>query len=474
MLLQNVRYLILCIVACLSACEELPVDTEGELVDEQFFSGIEDIETGTLGVYSKLADKLFSNSEAQCHLWAADDRSAVTGSNKAFYLEYDQLTPLSTNSWQNRTWTGLWQMVGAANNFLDNEAKMRGFVQPGDTENNLNRALGEVHYLRALAYYELVQTYGEIPLLTSAIGVTGQETLASFSEIYDVIIADLKIAKDVLPDNPIGGAYRATHWIARALLADVYLTTAGFPLKINENYALAAAEAKYIMDNGPFELVQDYADAFANPIKNLGNEGNTEVIIAFPANANLDGWNAGNFQAEAIDYGDKTVEFAFYNNFPEGKRKDFTFDNDGTDRPRYSVEKFGEYYEWPHDDDIMYMRYAELLLIYAEAQIRATGNTTDADALSALNTVKQRAGLPSVSSATWQDVVWEKAWETAGEFSRWNDIVRTETLDEVNAQRANEDNRLTPLGSTLTEGNPWALIPANDQSANPNLVKYFK
>ena len=112
-----------------------------------------------------------------------------------------------------------------------------------------------------------------------------------------------------------------------------------------------------------------------------------------------------------------------------------------------------------------------MLLIYAEAQIQATGSTTDASALSALNAVKVRAGLLPVASATWEDVVWEKAWEQAGEWSRWYDIIRTETLDEVNALRDSYDNNLTPLGSTLTEAFPWCPIPANDVSANPNLAK---
>jgi hypothetical protein len=455
------------------ACEDLPVDVQGELVAESFFTSVKDIETATLGVYSPLADKLYSNSEAMNHLWAADDRTAVTGSNKANFLEYDQMQPLNTNSHMEYTWGRLWEIVGAANTFLDNEEKMREFATGGESQVILERSLGEVRFLRALAYYDLVRGWGEIPLITSQIDVTGQEPLASFNDIYDVIIQDLIFAKNSLEPTPVNGAYRATSWMAQSLLANVYLTTAGFPLKKEANYALAAAEAKNVIDNGPFKLVNDYADApFANAANNFGNGGNTEAIISFPANANLDGWNAGNYQAETIDFGDKTVEFTFYNNFPVGKRKDFTFDDGGAaTRPKYSKEKFGNPWEWPHDKDIMYMRYAELLLIYAEAQIRATGSTSDANALIALNEVRVRAGLLPVASATWEDVVWEKAWETAGEWSRWHDIVRTETLDEVNAVRHADDNTLTPLGASLTEANPWALIPFNDVSANPNLIK---
>jgi len=307
-------------------------------------------------------------------------------------------------------------------------------------------------------------------LITSQKDVTGQEPLASFEDIYALIIEDLIFAKNSLEPTSVGGVYRANSWMAKALLADVYLTTAGFPLKNTANYALAAAEAKDIIDNGPFELTPTMGGVMGQQSTSLGDDGNTEAIIALPAAVGLDGWGAGNYQAESILFGDKWVEVAFYNAFPDGTRKDFTFD-DVNGQIQYSKEKFGEQDFGSVNKDINIMRYSELLLIYAEAQIRATGDNTDASAIDALNKVKVRAGLPTVTSATWEDIVWEKAWETAGEWSRWYDIVRTETLDQVNALRDPIDNALTPLGSILTQANPWSPIPANDVSANPNLTK---
>lgn len=458
------------LVLCSVSCSDLPVDTQGELAAEGFYSSVADIESGTLGVYSVLSDKLFANSENYCHFWAADDRTAATGSNKTFYLEFDQMTPLNTNAWQNNGWNQLWEIIGAANTFLDNEEQMRGVVAGGQ-EDLLDRSLGEVRYLRAFIYYELVRTWGTVPLLKSQSDITGLEPLATFDEIYDLIIEDLLFAKSNLEPNSVNGIYRANRWMAQALLADVYLTSAGFPLKKTENYALAAAEAKNIIDNGPFELEPTMAGVMGQQSTALAEAGNTEAIIALPAAVGLDGWGAGNYQAESILFGDKWVEVAFYEAFPEGTRKEFTFD-DVNGQIQYSKEKFGEQDFGSVNKDINILRYSELLLIYAEAQIQATGNTSDASALSALNAVRNRAGLtPDLTSATWEDVVWERAWETAGEWSRWYDIVRTETLDEVNALRSPIDNALTPLGSILTEANPWSPIPTNDVSANPNLAK---
>lgn len=448
---------------CFISCDsELPADTEGELAAEAFYSSVDDIETGTLGVYSILSDRLFAKSENYCHFWAADDRTAATGSNKAFYLQFDQLQPLPTNTWQNNTWNQLWEIVGSANNFLDNVPRMRDFVQ-GESEALLDRSIAEVRYLRALAYFELVRTWGQVPLLTSQLEVTGEEELASFDDIYALIIDDLTFAKNNLGPDPVNGIYRATKWRAQALLANVYLTSAGFPLKNTANYALAASEAREIINSEVFALEPELGGIMGNQVNNLSADGNTEAIIAFPANIGLDGWNAGNYQAEAILFGDLWVEVAFHDMFPEGPRKDFTFETTETGQVLYSKEKFGEQNFANVNKDINYLRYSELLLIYAEAQIRATGNNSDPSALAALNAVRNRAGLTTdLTSATWEDVVWEKAWELAGEWSRWYDIIRTETLDEVKALRSPIDNNLTPQGSGLTEQDPFAPYPVND------------
>ena len=484
------------LVVSFISCDDLPIDTQGELAAEQFYSSVADIETGTLGVYSVLLDKLFANSENYCHFWAAEDRTAVTGSNKTFYLEYDQMVPLATNTWQTNGWNQLWEIIGAANTFLDNEAQMRTIVEGVDLE-SLERSLGEVHYLRGLIYFELVRTWGTVPLITSQAEITGQEPLASFQEIYDLIISDLIYAKNNLGPVSVNGTYRANKWWVQSLLANVYLTTAGFPLKNTANYALAAAEAKDVIDNGPYELEEELGGIMGKQENNLDENGNTEAIIAFPAFVPLDGWNAGNYQAEAILFGDKVVEITFFANFPAGTRKDFTFDTtfinnnetpddesddfeDVLNPPQYSKEKFGEQDFGSVNKDINYLRYSELLLIYAEAQIRATGNNSDASALSAINQVKRRAaGLPptvpdasvDVTSATWEDIVWEKAWELAGEWTRWYDIVRTETLDEVNAIRSPAEPAALSSSPTLTEAFPWSPIPANDVSINPSLQK---
>lgn len=116
------------------------------------------------------------------------------------------------------------------------------------------------------------------------------------------------------------------------------------------------------------------------------------------------------------------------------------------------------------------IRYAHVLLIYAEAQARATGTPDDA-AYTAVNAVRLRAGLPALtaglSGPDFADaVVNERAWEFAGEWNRWFDLVRLEKVEAANADKDPAD--LQPA-ATITKENYWMPIPGADALVNPNL-----
>ena len=141
-----------------------------------------------------------------------------------------------------------------------------------------------------------------------------------------------------------------------------------------------------------------------------------------------------------------------------------------TGRP-YFQKLQGPKQDWLNAVSLPLIRMAEVYLIYAEAQI-VTGGETDANALEALNKIKRRAaGLPldqaapgvDFASATQKDVVQEKAWEFAGEYCRWFDLVRLEMVEEVTATKNDDD--LKPLGSIQY----YVPLPASETLANPGL-----
>ena len=258
---------------------------------------------------------------------------------------------------------------------------------------------------------------------------------------------------------------------AKALLAHLYLTWGGWPVKDNSKLALAATKAKEVIDMNYYELLP------IDELWLLSNQNSKESVfsVQYSEVENLpNGWAVSTSFHEARGWSDMYPELQFFYDFPEGPRKDYTFHTDIPQRgvvagkivtldpptkpwqdsqrkhPMYRKHTISENLNVGNRTSdfraFEVIRYAEVLLIYAEAQARI-GETSES--IEALNQVKRRAmGLPfrdaapgvDVATATWQEVVDEKGWELAGEDTRWYDLIRTETLEEVTARRDPAEN----------------------------------
>jgi hypothetical protein len=139
--------------------------------------------------------------------------------------------------------------------------------------------LAQVRFLRASAYFNLVRLYGEVPIVTveNTAGSNSFELVQSpVADIYNVIVSDLQYAEANLPLTQANKG-RATQGAAKALLAKVYLTMAGWPIKDNTKYAAARDKAKEVIDLGIYDLDPDFANLwlYANRLTNK------EYIFAF-------------------------------------------------------------------------------------------------------------------------------------------------------------------------------------------------
>jgi hypothetical protein len=129
---------------------------------------------------------------------------------------------------------------------------------------------GEARFLRALYYFTLVRTFGDIPLnLKPTAGVVTATTREPVAKVYDAIIADLLAAETALPDKAAQYG-RADRPAAQHLLTEVYLTRAA-----PGDMALAAAKALLVVNNPRFKLLTNYKDNY-----DINNEVNTETIWA--------------------------------------------------------------------------------------------------------------------------------------------------------------------------------------------------
>ncbi len=435
------------------------------------------IEASLTPIYKTLQRVIWRPQEHFIPAWGADDITTWWGGNKQPLRDYDQFNygngEHADQSWLEIPWPKYWKMVYYSNTLID------GLKTSTAPEDVVTVANGEAHFFRALAYLDMVRRWGNLPIILDGVVPTGKETRSNtVLDNYLQIEKDLIIAEQNLPEpgatTNIGRVSKAS---AKALFADLYMTWAGWPVKDQSKYALAAQKAKDIIDMGYFELL---------PIDKLWQEesqNSKESVFSVQFSDLTTDLNNRNFYSNATGfhnsggYSDMYPEKQFFNDFPEGPRKDWTFYSDipllrwdnatqmlvprdpatipwqNSERKHPMYKKFivGARNNSAVDKKFMsvrafeFWRYAEVLLTYAEASARANGGTATGAALEALNQVKRRAmGLPynapdpsvDVTSATADDILQEKAWEIAGELGkRWYDLVRTEKVAEVAANR---------------------------------------
>ncbi|NJO68948.1 MAG: hypothetical protein HC830_06365 [Bacteroidetes bacterium] len=273
--------------------------------------------------------------------------------------------------------------------------------------------MGQAHFFRALAYFNLVRIFGQVPLITE-VTIDYNVKKATFQEIYNLIESDLIKAEGLLPlsyksaaeasDHEKTTSYaRATKGSSKALLASVYLTMGGYPIQDASKYALAAQKAKEIIDNETeygYTLLSDYGDLW-KPENNINNE----TVFGCFYNHTVGNWSDGGTRANGNmnapltflpgDFGgwdDVFAEITFFNEFPSGPRKNATFltqgqksqtspilnwENFKTKHPYYKKyiyvpgfdpQNMGNYIDWWSSRTVQVIRYAEVLLVYAEAK----------------------------------------------------------------------------------------------------------
>ncbi|MBX2921511.1 MAG: RagB/SusD family nutrient uptake outer membrane protein [Chitinophagaceae bacterium] len=485
------KYVFLFFIApvLLGGCKKfLEENPRGQIVGDNAITDVTSLDAALTGAYKGVTrtwTRGFLNSSTQVFSMGGDDLTTIAGGNKAAFREVDQFAVTASNSHIAMIWNGCYKMIQGANNVIGKAPGIKG------DQAKISAIKAEAHFLRALGYYWLVRGFGAIPLITDVSDAVTPELLTiqktQPSEIYKVIEQDLVIAETALPDSKRDPG-RPNKGTAKALLADVYLTEAGWPLKEESKYALAASKAKEVIDNKAlynFGLA-DLEDLWA------GNEaaiGTKEEVMAFHTSENYGGSTNSMAGAPAIPaeeggWEDYQAEINFFNQFPAGKRKDITFHTvftkkDGTQVPWQSSISGHPYYakfriehndRWYSSMPVHMIRYAHVLLIYAEAQARSSG-TPNAEAYAALNAVRARAGLEALSNLTTQvfidAVVNERAWEFAAEgTTRWFDLQRLEKVEEVNTGKNAAD--LQPIG-TITKEDYWFPVPLTDANINPNL-----
>jgi hypothetical protein len=466
------------LAALLFSCKKLLTEEPlGLVTGNNAVNSVEGLQAVLSGAYRPLQNNFgsgFTWSAMQAVGMGGDDLTTHPASNKAEFRQFDQFNVSDLNSRMTAVWNGSYKSIQGSNNIITNYK-----LAPQGPK--VDQVLGEAYFLRAFNYYWLVRLWGDIPVITSPdyTAELKQITKSKPADVYKLIESDLTQAIAFLaPAKTDPG--RSSKGAAKALLADVYLTESGWPLKDASKLPLAASLAKEVIDNKAtynFDLAT-YATLWTNTVQNTPTK---EEVFALQCCGNCSWSNGNSMYGQSPQPGDEGgwddyfPEIKFYNNFPDGARKDAYFytnfknntipwQNSITKHPYY--KKFMVPGQWFTSQSLMLMRYAHVLLIYAEAKARTGG--PDQAAYDAINAIRTRAGLAPLNGLSNADfinaVIDERGWEFAGEgTARWFDLIR---LEKVASANSNKDPRELPL---LGAVKIYLPIPATEVALNPYL-----
>lgn len=220
--------------------------------------GAEAFITGTYSCLSTTSDSFYAEYGSAMGELGTD---ITQGNGNTTYTDFDNYRNLSTNLVVITTWTSLYKTIANCNAIID------AIDQCNAPQNKRNYIEGQARFLRAFCYFHLVRFWGEIPLRLHQ----GLNSLpkSSVADIYESIIADALVAVSYLPvKSPDKDLGKATKGAAKMLLAKIYMTKAGWPLKddIQMNYRLARELLLDLKENRDgdygYGLTEYYGDVF--------------------------------------------------------------------------------------------------------------------------------------------------------------------------------------------------------------------
>lgn len=454
---RTIQHLSILLALFSYSCTKLQEDPQSFLTPEQFYK----TESDAIAAVNVLYRQLNHDPNGQQGLYnslyntgmdfMSDDMDAGPGSPNPDVQSLSKLTHSATVVRGKEIWQQHYANINRANvaiekiPLIDFDQKMK------------DRLLGEALFIRALHYFDLVRLYGAVPL-----SLTDQTVLpiselqlprTSADSIYAQVIADLTASAQHFSVGASGEPGRATEGAAKSLLSKVYLT--------HREWANAVSKAEEVI-NGPYGygLEGDYSHVFLPAYKN-----GKEAIFDAQFLANAGGQNNVTMARDIYtaipglkgSYGDQvrfyTVGndnyFSIYKLYsPKDKRRDVSFITsfvspangkvygklNDPNIPGDSTPFFNKYWDpaavsntTECSSNTHIIRFAEVLLIHAEAENELNGPTEKAYA--SLNRIRERAGLDPLTPGLTQDqfrdsLYLDRRLELVNEFQRWFDLIR--------------------------------------------------
>ncbi len=476
-----------------SCTDFLTVKPKTFLSPDNYFNTASEMQEAANGLYSAVGSSLFSGLVAVNHTgWMMYE--LLTGYHDRTY-PYQQevlgvhLPLLEDNQLIEYCWDHRYTSINNCNNAI---AGIEGSTAEVD-QSVRNNCLAQAYALRAYYYFCLVREFGPVPMpLTPTSDVSNIVLVpSSESEVYNQIVSDLAKAEELLsgtPMNPADG--KIGLGAVKSILAKVYLTMAGYPLRDASCYDKAYNKAKEVVKSGAYELFPNYSDLRLAEKENTGewvfavqydpsysNSSMHSALLPYGANE----IDASEFSAGGIYGGSIVPTSQFIATFGIGDKRAaekgwFYSSWNGTDFTRPYIYKFFDetaLADGRSGEDFPIIRYADILLVMAEAACKG-GSTTDPDAVAAYLKVRNRA-VPSdsKSSISFEDVYKERVWELCFEAQNWYDIIRTRKILNVANSRVVDVIGYKPLqhDTAFTADDMLFPYPLAETRLNKNLKR---
>lgn len=442
-----------------------------------------------------------------------------TGSGNADDAPFLNFTLASTAVRVADAWKVFYKIGGWTSEYM-NALELKK-SQGGDAS-FIDPAIAECHFFRGTVYFYIARIWGDAPIVTepgkTAIGGDFEIPRYFKADVLRFAMEELQQAESGLPEtDPEPG--RLTKYAAKGMLAKLYL--------YNKDYENARTKANEVIESGQYDLFHDYAGMF----NSSSNNNNIESLFSVQHQLTGNPWGSGNQKnpdrgpgnlqtdeasmwelyiptediKNAFEFGDtrragSMMEHgwfkpewkpqgsnAAYNSFmANGYRYDTTASVGEGGQRSATLSNIAKYVVGPGAKyggepvlgmntgiNTIMLRYADILLMYAEAVLGNNTQTTDPAALAAFNKVRARANLTPKTAITPEDILQERRVEFAFEGEYWFDIQRqgfAKAKQIIEAQnRGTIENPFSV--SNFTEQMMHLPIPSGEILQDPALAK---
>lgn len=485
-----------------TACTDLEPTLYSNLTTANAYSTESDIDAALVGLYADLdpypgdAYMYYAGYLVMTTDYATDMgySTAAGDPTKLSNMTYD-----ANNRYFKYNWQSMYQVISNANVLLQNI----GNISMDETKKK--QVIAQAKFLRALAYRDLTDGWGPVPLLTELVDPATAKNmpLTSVEDIDNFMITDLKECIENLPEEWAGqDLARATKGAAATLLGKIYMRSHDYTdAKTYIDMVLA------LRDKGVYALESDFKYVWSE-----SNKFNKEFIFCILHEAGTNGGEITNHFGPS-DHPDVTNRWQYYGvSLPfwrkysdKDPRKEFFYYNYTGDANRDDQSDYGFYYMMPEKGQtvppndttkllvnvatkkysydmvsdayydgrtISIFRLSDVILCKAEIENNLDG---PAAALPYLNEIRRRAGAPEYGSdpdfpvpgtkeAMNQAILDERGYELVFEFQRKADLVRFGKYEEVVNEHLKELDLISP--TKVTEKLRYFPYPLDDAQLN--------